>query len=308
MSEMISIIIPIYKVEKYLPECLDSIINQTYRNLEILLMDDASPDGCGEICDRYAAQDQRIRVIHMEKNGGQAAARNTGMDLASGEYLFFIDSDDWLAEGALEKLYVGLKRYQADCSVGACVNVLEGKNGEKNICHVKQKGVKCRTDEEAMKQVLLAGSAAWNRLYKKEMLKGLRFPLGRINDDESFILRAYERMEKIVFLDCETYFYRKRANSITTSAFSVKMVDCFYNSRENLEFVTKKAPGLISAAEYKYCKTLLWCYVNLFKLKDQQAKMLRRQLHKEIREHRKMAFSNPYLGFSLKILTLICLI
>ena len=308
MSEVISIIIPIYKVEKYLPECLNSIINQTYRNLEIILMDDASPDSCGEICDRYAAQDQRIRVIHMEENGGQAAARNTGMDLASGDYLFFVDSDDWLAEDTLEKLYDGMKKYQADCSVGACVDVLEGKNGEKNICHAKQKGVKCRTAEEAMEHVLLSGSAAWNRLCKREMLEGLRFPLGRVNDDESFILRVYERMEKIVFLDCETYFYRKRANSITTSAFSVKMVDCVYNSRENLEFVTKKAPELISAAEYKYCKTLLWCYVNLFKLRDQQAKTIRRQLHKEIREHRKMALSNPYLGLPLKMLTLCCLL
>lgn len=308
MSEMISVIIPIYKVEEYLPECLDSVVNQTYRNLEIILMDDASPDSCGEICDRYAAKDQRIKVIHKAKNGGQAAARNTGMDIASGKYLFFIDSDDWLAEDALEKLYDGLKRYQADCSVGACVNVLEGKNGEKNICHAEQKGVKCQTAGEAMEHVLLAGSAAWNRLYKKEMLEDLHFPLGRINDDESFILRAYERMEKIVFFDCETYFYRKRANSITTSAFSVKMVDCFYNSRENLEFVTSKAPELIPAAEYKYFKTLLWCYVNLFKLKDNQAKTLRRQLHKEIREHWKKSLSNPHLGFSLKVLTLICLL
>lgn len=308
MSEMISVIIPIYKVEEYLPACLDSIVNQTYRNLEILLMDDASPDGCGEICDRYAAKDQRIKVVHKEKNAGQAAARNTGMDMASGEYLFFADSDDWLAEDALERLYDGLKKYQADCCVGACVDVIEGKDGEKNVHHVEQKGTKCQTAKEAMEHVLLAGSAAWNRLCKREMFEGLRFPLGRVNDDECFILRAYERMDKIVFMDCETYFYRKRANSITTSAFSVKMVDCVYNSRENLEFVTDKAPDLIPAAQYKYCKTMLWCYVNLFKLRDQQAKTLRKQLHKEIRGHWKMALSNPHLGFPLKVLTLICLL
>ena len=308
MSEMISVIIPVYKVEKYLPACLDSIVNQTYKNLEIILVDDASPDGCGDICDRYAAQDQRIKVIHKEKNAGQAAARNTGMDIALGEYLFFADSDDWLSHDALEKLYDGLKRHQADCSVGACVTMLEDDNGELKTCGEEHKGERCESVKEAMEHVLLSGSAAWNRLCKREMLENLRFPLDRINDDEWFILRAYEGMEKIAFLDCETYFYRKRANSITTSAFSVKMVDCFYNSRENLEFVTSKAPELIPAAEYKYCKTLLWCYVNLFKLKGEQAKTLRRQLHEIIREQWKMAISNPYLGLSLKILTLICLL
>lgn len=307
MDEKISVIIPVYNVEAYLEECLDSVVNQTYRNLEILLMDDASPDGCGAICDRYAEDDQRIRVIHKEKNYGQAEARNTGMELATGAYLFFADSDDWLAEDTLEKLYKGLQRHRADCSVGACVTVLEREGGEKSVHHEELKEERCEVAREAMKHVLLVGSAAWNRLYRRETLQGLRFPRGRINEDEPFVLHAYERMEKIAFLDCETYFYRKRANSITTSAFSVKMADCVYNSRENLEFVTERAPELISAAEYKYCKSLLWCYVNLRKLtKDDQAKALCRQFHREIRKNRKMALSNPYLGFPLKALTLLC--
>ena len=308
MSEMISIIIPIYKVEKYLPECLNSVVHQTYHNLEIILVDDASPDGCGEICDRYAARDKRIKVIHKKKNEGQAAARNMGMELASGEYIFFADSDDWLAEDALEKLYDGLKRHQADCCVGASVTMLEDKNGEMHAHYGKPREIRSVTAVEAMQQVLLSGSAAWNRLYKREMLEGLRFPQGRINEDEPFMLYLYERMERIVFMNCVTYFYRKRKDSTTTSDFSVKKIDCVYNSRENLEFVTKKVPELIPAAEYKYCKTLLWCYINLFKLKDQQAKTLRRKIHKEIREHWKQALTNPYLGFHLKILTLICLI
>jgi len=309
MSEKISVIIPVYKVEAYLEECLDSMVNQTWRNLEILLVDDASPDSCGLICDRYAKKDGRIRVIHQEKNCGQAAARNTGMELATGEYLFFADSDDWLAEDALQKLYEGLQKYQADCSVGACVAVLERENGERDIRHEEPTGERCESSREAMKHVLLTASAAWNRLYRREVLEGLRFPLNRINDDEVFVLCAYERMERIAFLDCETYFYRKRANSITTSAFSVRMADCVYNSRENLEFVTRTAPELIPAAEYKYCKSLLWCYVKLRKLKkDSRAAELRRQFHKEIRENRGMAFSNPYLGLPLKALTLLCLI
>lgn len=307
MSEKISVVIPVYNVEAYLEECLDSVVNQTYRNTEILLVDDASPDGCGAICDRYAAEDPRVRVIHKEDNGGLAEARNTGMEYATGEYLFFADSDDWLAVNTLEKLYEGLKKYQADCSVGACVTVLEKTDGEKSIQGGSPKQERCETAREAMEHVLLAGSSSCNRLYKRGTLEGLRFPGGRINEDEPFVMWAYERMERIAFLDCETYFYRKRANSITTSAFSVKMVDCVYNSRDNLEFVTEKAPELIPAAEYKYCKSLLWCYVNLRKLKDdEQARVLRRQLHREIRQNRRMALRNPYLGFPLKVLALLC--
>lgn len=307
MEEKISVIIPIYKVETYLKECLDSVINQTWRNLEIILVDDASPDGCGAVCDSYAEADQRIRVIHKEKNCGQAAARNTGMELATGEYLFFADSDDWLAKDALEKLYQGLKQFRADCSVGACAVVLEREGGQCSIQYEKPSEERCETSQDAMKHVLLTGSAAWNRLYKREMLTGLFFPLNRINDDEVFALRAYARMKRIAFLDCETYFYRKRANSITTSAFSIKMADCVYNSRDNLKFVAEKAPELVPAAEYKYCKSLLWCYVNLRKLrKDDQAKALCRQFHREIRKKRKMALSNPYLGVPLKVLVLLC--
>lgn len=308
MGGKISIIVPVYKVEAYLPKCIESIIHQTYRDLEIILVDDGSPDKCGEICDQYAAGDTRISVIHKEKNDGLAGARNTGMELATGEYIFFVDSDDWLAEDALEKLYDGLEKYQADCSVGVCVTILEDENGEMHTQYGKPRGIECKTAMEAMKEVLLTCSSAGNRLYKRKMLEGLRFPHGRINEDEPFVLRLYERMERIIFLDCDTYFYRKRKDSITTSDFSVKKVDCVYNSRENLEFVTIKAPELIPAAEYKYCKTLLWCYINLFKLKAQHAKTLRIQIHKEIRKHWKMALTNPYLGVHLKILTLVCLI
>lgn len=310
MNERISVVIPVYHSEKYLPECIDSVIGQTYQDLEIILVEDASPDGCGEICDRYAERDRRIRCMHKSRNGGAAEARNAGMDMASGEYLFFMDSDDWLAKDALERLYEGLKRYQADCSVGqTCVVMQDRKGGRGKMRHGRRKSAECKSAHEAMKQVLLTGSAAWNRLYKRKMIEGLRFPAGRINEDEPFMLHAYERMRRIAFLECETYFYRKRENSVTTSPFSVKMVDSLYNSRDNLEFVTGKMPELIPAAEYKYCRRLLWCYVNLRRLRgDERAESLCVQLHREIRKHWKMSLTNPHMEFVLKILTLICLL
>lgn len=310
MSEMISVVIPVYNSEKYLPECIDSVRNQTYRDLEIILVEDASPDGCGAICDRSAERDRRVRCIHKTQNGGAAETRNIGMEAASGEYLFFMDSDDWLAEDALEKLYEGLKRYKADCSVGQmCVVMQDRKGGRGKIRHGGRKSAECKSAHEAMKQVLLTGSSACNRLYKRKMIEGLRFPAGRINEDEPFMLYVYERMNRVAFLECETYYYRKRENSVTTSPFSVKMVDSFYNSRDNLEYVKQKAPELVPAAEYKYCRRMLWCYINLRRLKgDGQAERLCGQLHQEIRKNWKMSLSNPHMESMLKILTLICLL
>ena len=120
MDEKISIIIPVYKVEQYLEACVDSILKQTYRNLEVILVDDGSPDKCGEICDRYVAQDERVRVIH-KANSGVARARNDGIEIATGDYISFIDSDDWIAENAYEVLYNGLKESDA---AGSCFTLV----------------------------------------------------------------------------------------------------------------------------------------------------------------------------------------
>ncbi len=305
-KDKISIIIPVYKVEAYLQKCLDSLVHQTYSNLEIILVDDASPDGCGKICDEYAARDGRIRVIHKPKNEGQASARNTGLDVASGEYVSFVDSDDWLSEDAFEKLYSGLLEYGADCSVGCCVVVLD-RNGELTEQECPARPTKCETAQEAVKNVLLRESAAWNRLYRRSVFEKLRFQVGRINDDEALVLRAYAEMGKIVFLSAKTYYYRKRHGSITTAKFSVKMLDCVYNSRDNLAFIREKLPELVPCAEYKYIKTMLWCYVNLRKVKDDsRAPELRRQLRREIRANRSTALHNKYLSLPLKLLAALC--
>lgn len=308
MEEKISVIVPVYKVEKYLPQCLDSLVNQTYGNLEIILVDDASPDGCGRICDEYASGDERIRVVHRPKNQGQASARNLGLEMATGEYVSFVDSDDWLSEDAYEKLLAGLREHGADCSVGHCVVVLD-RDGELVVQKTKKKPVRCESAADAMKDVLLGASAAWNRLYRRELFEGLRFQTGRINDDEALVLRAYERMDKIVFLDADSYFYRKRPGSITTSRFSLKMLDCVTNSRENLEFLREKKPELTPCAEYKYIKTMLWCYVNLRKVRKEekaQAKAERGKLRADIRVNRQAALKNPYLSIPLKILAVLC--
>lgn len=305
-KELISVIVPVYGVEEYLPDCLNSLIHQTYEHLEIILVDDRSPDRSGEICDQYATKDPRIKVIHLNRNSGAAVARNKGIDAASGEYLFFADGDDWLVSDTIEYLLMNMRKYNADCCVGGCITVLEGGDGSLEYCRRKQVPDRCLSAREAMRHVLLRESAVWNRLYRRSAFDDIRFPEGRINEDEPVALWLYSRMERIVFLEKATYFYRKRKNSVTTSAFSLRELDCVTNSRENLEFVKTVDPDLIPAAEFKYIKTMLWCYVNLRKLKAPQAREAGKELHREIRKNRRIALRNPYLGVLLKVLAVLC--
>lgn len=301
MDEKISIIIPVYKVEQYLEACVDSILKQTYHNLEVILVDDGSPDKCGEICDRYAAQDERVRVIH-KANAGVARARNDGIEIATGDYISFIDSDDWIAENAYEVLYNGLKENDADCAVGGCVTVID-TDGKLEYKEGTRRALGLVSSEDAMKGVLLNGSAVWNRLFKKEVFTEIRFPLDRVNDDEVVALHAYAKCKKIVFLDADTYYYRIRSNSITTSKFSLRKVDCYYNSIDNLNFVKEVCPALISCAEYKVIKSMLYCYVNLKHMRktDKEIRVLKK-LKADIRAHRKMALGNQYVTVPMKVL------
>ena len=285
MKGRISIIIPVYKVEKYLRKCLDSVAAQTYKDLEVLLVDDGSPDGCGAICDEYAGKDERFIVIH-KKNEGVARARNSALDLATGDYISFIDSDDWIEENTYEYFMESLDKYGADCVVGRCRKVFD-RDDKLEYEEMKPREVNIVSGTEAMRSVLDNGSAIWNRLFKKQVFETLRFPIGRINDDEVTVLHAYSDCEKAVFLNEATYLYRIRENSITTSSFSFKKVDVFYNSKENLEFVRQVRPELVPNGEAKCVKASLYCYFNIMKMKKstKEDKQKASGIKKEIKEY-----------------------
>lgn len=300
-EERISIIVPVYNVEKYLPTCLDSLVEQTYRNLEIILVDDGSPDGCGKICDEYAEKDSRIKVIH-KSNAGVAMARNSGLEHATGAYISFVDSDDWLDKNAYQILYQGLKQYRTQCSVGRCVHVVDNGN---TLKYRKRKAcsVWCCDSREAIKHVLNGSSAIWNRLFQREIFDTVRFPKGRVNDDEVVALHAYERCSRVVFLDSYTYFYRLRKNSITTSAFSLRNLDTYYNAQDNLAFIEEKAPELIPFAQRKCIRMLLYCYIKmrLKRRKSPEEKQKAVWMFYEIRKYKGMAFANPHCSLLTKL-------
>lgn len=300
-KEKISVIVPVYNVEKYLPACLDSLVGQTYRNLEIILVDDGSTDSSGKICDKYAEKDSRIRVIHRE-NGGLSIARNSGLEWASGVYVSFVDSDDWLSKNAFRILYHGLKKYNAQCAVGRFTHVMD-KDGKLTYEKRVKYPVRCDSSREAMKHALLCGSSACNRLFERTLFEDIRFPEYKTNEDEIAILRVYEKCRRVVFLNKYTYFYRRRPHSITTVAFSLKNLDFYYNTLENLEFIKEKEPRLLPCAQFRVINALLYCYIKmrLKRGKSLEEKQKAVWLYTEIKRHKNMAMSNSYCHLWMKL-------
>lgn len=212
--ELVSIVVPIYGVEKYLDKCVRSLINQTYQNLEIILVDDGSPDGCGRLCDKFAKEDKRIEVIH-KVNGGLSDARNTGAKRASGKYLIFIDSDDYVDNKLVEKTVSSAEENQADMVIFDFTAVEEGefKLRTNNIPTNKI----LRLEEE--KKLLLMPPAAWSRLFNREfyMRANHPFPVGKYYEDLGTTPKFLLEANRIVYLKESLYFYTIRSNSIMKS-------------------------------------------------------------------------------------------
>ena len=205
MSNKISVIVPIYNVEKLLRKCLDSLIAQTYKNLEIILVEDGSPDNCGRICDEYAEKDDRIIVIHQE-NAGVCAARNAALEIATGDYYGFADPDDYLEPDMFEYLITNLKKHDADIS---CCRYYR---------HLRDGRVIKKTDgelyifsrEEAIKELLKINTIKavfWNKLFKKELFEGVTFPEGLIYEGTIMVHRLFQKCDKIVYLPEAKYYY-----------------------------------------------------------------------------------------------------
>lgn len=228
MQPKISVIVPVYNVEKYLPHCLDSIINQSYTNLEIIVIDDGSSDNCPEICDKYAEKDRRIIVIH-KRNGGLSDARNTGIESATGEYLAFVDGDDYIAVNMyeiLEKRIIGDSADIAVCNfmyVNDQGELLQEKNHNLPILN------ECLESRNAIKK--LSGPKSWyyvtacNKLYHRELFDELRFPKGKIHEDEFVIHHIIQKCGRISCVQDTLYYYVQRDKSITSERFSLRRMD-----------------------------------------------------------------------------------
>ncbi len=213
-NPLISVVVPVYKVEEYLNKCVDSIINQTYKNLEIILVDDGSPDNCPKICDEYAKKDNRIKVIH-KTNGGLSDARNAGIKEARGQLIGFVDSDDYIDNRMYEYLYGLIKKYDADISNCGFRNF--GIINEDSP--VPKKEIVLNTSEslKMLAENTIVSNYAWNKLYKKELFinNNIEYPVGKIMEDIATTYKLFESADKLVVGTEIHYYYLKRENGIT---------------------------------------------------------------------------------------------
>ena len=281
MDPLISIIGPVYKVEAYLPQCLDSICGQTYQNLEILLVDDGSPDRCGEICDKYAARDSRIRVLH-KQNGGLSDARNAGMQQMSGSYLMFVDSDDMLPPDAVQTLFETALSENAELVIGdhrRFSEMLPEENAKKKTVEVHR-----LTGSEAMRDMLQNGCAAWARLYQREIHQHIPFPVGEINEDEAIAIQILENCTRVVKTSEVVYYYRCRPESITTSDFAAPKMAWSKHCAENLKYIQAHHPSLEPDAAARYRGSLLWSLTEIA-LSDQDFTLQVDQLVSQLRKN-----------------------
>lgn len=221
MKKLISIIVPVYNVEKYLIKCLESIVHQTYKNLEIILVDDGSTDLCGKICDEYALKDNRIKVIH-KKNGGVSEAKNCGIEISKGDYLMFIDGDDFVDKSICEKLITISRKNNVDISMCDMYRVIGEKIINEPFCS-KLKRNKILNGKLVLKEFFRKYStelySGCNKLYKREIFfnrNKIRFPVGKVFEDMHINYKLYFMAKNIIIISDRLYYYVKRNNSITT--------------------------------------------------------------------------------------------
>ena len=287
-TPLISVIVPVYRVEEYLERCVKSILSQTYENLEVILVDDGSPDQCPAICDACAEKDARVKVIHQE-NKGLSGARNAGIDAASGEYLAFVDSDDYVSPHFIEELYQLLQ--DTGCAIGQC-----------RFSYVKGDGLVEESDsafciyrgESLMEQLYgpeekaTCFVVAWNKLYRAELFKetGIRYPEGRIHEDEATTYRLFHEAKKLAFLDRALYGYYTENGGSITSVFSAKRLQWLTAHEERIAFFKKNGyEKLLPVAYRKLCDACITFY---FRCTEQvkDAEELKKELRKRLETYR----------------------
>lgn len=305
MESLISVIIPIYNVEKYLKECVDSIINQTYKNLEIILVDDGSPDNCGKICDEYADKDSRIKVIH-KKNGGLSDARNAGMTISTGEYLVFVDSDDYMTADGIEYLYKLARENNAQLVIGGTEKFIDEANEIIYTSYNKNLNEEVFTKEAAIKDFFLNGCASWARIYKREVHMNILFPIDEINEDEAIVLSVIDKCTKIMKSNKIVYNYRYRPESITSSTFSLKKMDWHEHCKSNLDFIKQNYSELTEYAEKRYYSSVIFSLTSIsFEKNKQPYKEILQELKRELKDEYRNILKNPCTSKREKIETII---
>ncbi|MBQ3930838.1 MAG: glycosyltransferase family 2 protein [Firmicutes bacterium] len=300
---LVSIIVPVYEVEEYLDKCVQSLLSQSMRDIEIILVDDGSPDGCGRMCDGYADADPRVRVIH-KKNGGLSDARNHGIDAAQADLIAFIDSDDYVDEDMIETLYNALVKEDADVSVCGFyqhytekVTVTEDRIGY------------CTADtyDAVRLELTEVPVSAVNKIYKKELFDEVRFPVGKLYEDAHTTVPVIMRAKKVVYDLKPKYHYIHRENSITTKRYRPAVKSLIEANKNNMELVVAAYPHLRKAAEYRYLWSYYWVLEYMLQ-SDTLSEADRKEKKEMMRFLKRNTFRvvfNPYFRKARKIAALV---
>lgn len=267
MNCKISVIVPVYKVEEYLDRCINSILNQTFKDFELILVDDGSPDKCGLICDKYAQKDSRIKVIHKE-NEGLSAARNTGIEIAKGEYIAFVDSDDYIDKRMYEELYNASINNKSDIVI-CDYQKIYSNNEINNYKLVKKYQIENLSKIQALSRLYDVDSSAyivaWNKLYKRSLFDQLRYPNGRLYEDEFITYKLLYYSNNITYLPLRLYYYMQREDSITSmKKNSEDRLDVIFAFKERLEFIYENDISYLGQeTAQKYIYYLFSIYYNI---------------------------------------------
>lgn len=290
-NPLITVIVPVYNVEKYIVRCIESIVNQTYKNLEILFVDDGTPDNSAKICQEYADKDSRITVLH-KKNGGLSDARNFAMDRMKGDYVTFIDSDDYVSMYYVENLYNALSKGNADMSISWFKNVFEDNlpkytDGSDTLENYELLSAdKCL--EKMFYQDYVEISAS-GKLYKKDLFNNLRYPFGKLYEDIPVTPVIVQRCEKIAVIRNSDYFYFQRIDGIQNMKFNSKKMNAIENMNFLKSFVEENSPDNLLAFKCRYFSTVSNI---LFQIYDDDHKKEKDLLWNELKKVRKDVLFN----------------
>ncbi len=265
MNKLVSIIIPVYNVEKYLNRCVESVVNQIYKNIEIILVDDGSPDSCGKMCDEWGKKDLRIKVIH-KKNGGLSDARNFGLKIATGEYVLFVDSDDWISTSMVKDMVENMEKNNVDMVI--CQFYLAYANGKK-ICKynniIENQIFDVRQTIKLLLDDKIITNHIWRKLYKRRLLYSNCFPIGMNYEDIYVMPKLIFSCKKIYYTNNPYYYYFQNQNSITNTASYKNSLDHFKAKKHSFEQIIEKFPEMKQEVKIIQEKTILHICNNLIK-------------------------------------------
>lgn len=299
---MISVIIPIYNVEEYLDRCIESIINQTFKNLEIILVNDGSTDNCLDICKKWLKIDKRIKLID-KKNGGLSDARNAGMKIAQGEYISFIDSDDSISKDFYEIMYTILLKNNSDIVECNIIDVYDNiKPKDNNLSDFVEKNY---TSFEAIKELVKNNDfhqTVWNKLYKKSVISNINFPYRKLHEDEFFTWKVFKNCTKLTKINCSLYHYYHRKGSIMETNYSLNRLDALDARLERYVDLKLLYPSLEKELKISIVFPCIFSMQKVLNMEDKQSVMIgKRKIEKIYNAAKLNRLEMKQLSLKLKI-------